>query len=318
VAERPCPSCRQQSYKAAYFFRDADGRFLKALRLIECSACGLVYVSPLVREKTLYFPHYYGRRRGLPSLIFEPFNRLWVRWKVRRLITLMPGRKLLDFGGGRGDFAKAMREKDCEVWILEPQSDALSELRLSLGDHAVGSLDALRNDAGLFDAVTLWHVLEHLEDPVAVLSDLHRRVQPGGLLFLAVPNWASMERRVFGDRWFHLDVPRHQLHFTFESLRHLLDRTGWEVRSISYASWSYNGFGLFQSILNIGPGPRNLFYRVCKRGMSFNSGEPYFWAGLLWTICMTFPAMIITLSLIGFLTLTHRTGTLEVVAVKKG
>ena len=65
------------------------------------------------------------------------------------------------------------------------------------------------------DAVVLWHALEHLDDPaVGAGADPAAGCDPGGTLVVAVPNLASVQARIGGDRWFHQDVPRHRIHLT--------------------------------------------------------------------------------------------------------
>ena len=80
-------------------------------------------------------------------------------------------------------------------------------------------------DAGSYDVVTIWHVLEHLDDPGAALERIHSWLRPRGGLLVGVPNLRSLQARLGGDRWYHLDVPRHRVHFTGGGLRALLSLT---------------------------------------------------------------------------------------------
>jgi hypothetical protein len=57
------------------------------------------------------------------------------------------------------------------------------------------------------------HSLEHIPDPVGALRHSAALLRPGGRLYVAVPDWASWQRRAFGSRWFHLELPRHLQHF---------------------------------------------------------------------------------------------------------
>jgi SAM-dependent methyltransferase len=82
---------------------------------------------------------------------------------------------------------------------------------------------------GFFDVVTMWHVLEHLPDPAAALAEARRVLQADGLLVIEVPNLGSLTFRLCRERWWPLDVPRHLLHFTPQTLGRLLDAGGFEV-----------------------------------------------------------------------------------------
>jgi SAM-dependent methyltransferase len=83
-----------------------------------------------------------------------------------------------------------------------------------------------------FDAITAWHALEHLPDPVAWVRHAAQHLAPGGYLLVACPNSASWGFRVFGPHWFPLDVPRHLCHFTTTQLTGLLTGAGLKVESV--------------------------------------------------------------------------------------
>jgi SAM-dependent methyltransferase len=98
--------------------------------------------------------------------------------------------------------------------------------------------------------VSLWHVLEHLDDPGPALAHVASLLQPGGLLLVGVPNLASAQARLGRDRWFHLDLPRHRTHFTPAGLRALLERHGFEILREHHTLLEHNPFGLWQTIAN--------------------------------------------------------------------
>lgn len=93
------------------------------------------------------------------------------------------------------------------------------------------ALDAVL-PAAVYDAVTLWHSLEHLDDPLAALRHLRPALRPGGILLVEVPNAAGWAARGSGAYWLHLDLPRHRFHFTPASLRLLLKKAGFEGATI--------------------------------------------------------------------------------------
>jgi SAM-dependent methyltransferase len=98
--------------------------------------------------------------------------------------------------------------------------------------------------------VTLWHVLEHLDDPGAALAHVATLLAPGGMLVVGVPNAGSAQARIGRDRWFHLDLPRHRTHFTPAGLRALLERRGFTVLREEHALLEHNPFGLWQTVAN--------------------------------------------------------------------
>src|SRR5208337_4886157 len=110
-----------------------------------------------------------------------------------------------------------------------------------------------------FDLVTLWHVLEHMPEPLAALQQVYRLLKPGGRIVIEVPNLASVEAHWLGRHWYHLDVPFHFWHFTPRSLRTMALKAGFQVEAQRTAT-------LFRPILLINylRSGANCIYRWCK------------------------------------------------------
>lgn len=144
-----------------------------------------------------------------------------------RRAGLRPGARVLDVGAGPGRMVAALAEGGYNAAGIEPskRSVALAHRagravqRRALFDHSDSELDA----------AVLWHVLEHLDDPAAALATVRAWLRPGGLLLVGVPNLASLQAEIAGAAWFHLDAPRHRVHFTADGARRLLARSGFEV-----------------------------------------------------------------------------------------
>ena len=122
-------------------------------------------------------------------------------------------------------------------------------------------LDGLGPDA-VFACATFWHVLEHLDDPVATLRAVRTRLRPGGVVIAAVPNGDSIQARATGASWLALDLPRHLSHFTPESLRTTFRAAGYEVERLAFGELEYDVVGWSQSVLSRLTGGRNGFFRA--------------------------------------------------------
>lgn len=141
--------------------------------------------------------------------------------------------KLLDLGCGDGRFLTLMRDAGWDVTGIEPDPTAAKVAQQELGTSVtVGCLE----DAGFpdesFDAVTLSHVIEHVHDPIALLSECRRVLKPGGNVVIATPNITSLGHKEFGSSWRGLEPPRHLHIFSSGALRVCCDRAGLRVRTL--------------------------------------------------------------------------------------
>jgi hypothetical protein len=114
-----------------------------------------------------------------------------------------------------------------------------------------------------FAAVTLWHSLEHFGDPRQVLLQARALMQADGVLAIAVPNADGWQARVYGPRWFHLDVPRHLHHFCVPALVRLIGDTGFVIERLYHVEFEYDLFGWIQSAIDcVVPESRVLFHKL--------------------------------------------------------
>lgn len=177
------------------------------------------------------------------------------------------GPVLVDAGAGRGRFvAHARAAGYVDATGVEPTVRGVDGARarhgLALTHTSIG--DARIAD-GSVDAVTLWHVLEHVGDPGATLDVLRGWLRPGGVLLVGVPNLDAWQARVGGRRWYHLDLPRHRTHFTARGLERLLADRGFEVVHTTHLLAEHNPFGMWQSAVSRGTSRPSYLFHLLKR-----------------------------------------------------
>lgn len=236
-----------------------------------CGVCGLTVTVPQLVGPAMsaYYPAgYYGTQEGkrFPGIVERLQDALYV-WRARRLESLVGGKpgRVLDVGCGRGLLLEQLRRRgwDVQGTELSEQSAAYPRDVLGIPVH-IGDLVDLHFPSDHFDAVVLWHVLEHVPDPAVVLAEVARILRPGGIFLVAVPNFGSLEARLTRDKWFHLDVPRHLNHYTPAVLYRALAGAGLHARSVAYFSPEYDFFSFVQSTLNrLGLRP-NLLYNLLR------------------------------------------------------
>jgi 2-polyprenyl-3-methyl-5-hydroxy-6-metoxy-1,4-benzoquinol methylase len=219
----------------------------EAFAVRRCGGCGMGRTDPQPASMSRYYPAAY-RRYGVMTV---RVLRLLYGWKVRGWARrLRRGGRVFEVGCGDGWMLGALRARG---WRVAGSERSLAACRAAAGTNGVavfvGELDALRAP-GRFDAVILFQVLEHLAEPVETLRRGADLLAPGGLMVVAVPNFASWQASLFGRSWFHLDVPRHLNHFTPATLARSLERAGLRVLRTRFVSFEHDPYGWVQSALN--------------------------------------------------------------------
>jgi SAM-dependent methyltransferase len=168
--------------------------------------------------------------------------------------------RLLDVGCGDGTFLMAAQQKGWTVVGTEMNPHVARSNGLDVRD----TIEDV-SDRAPFDCITLWHSLEHMRDPRSMLSGLLRLLKSNGRLIIAVPDAGGLQAKMFGRKWFHLDVPRHLYHFDADSLTHLLQSSGYSVRRQWHQELEYDLLGWSQSTLNLLFALPNVFF-YCLTG----------------------------------------------------
>ncbi len=137
--------------------------------------------------------------------------------------------QLLDIGAGTGAFAHQMQSKGWKVIGLEPDSSArnLASTNYQLKLDEPSAINDL--SAHSFDAITLWHVLEHVHDLTGYWNHFKKLIAPNGKLVIAVPNYTSYDAQHYQQYWAAYDVPRHLYHFSPNSIEQLANANGFEL-----------------------------------------------------------------------------------------
>jgi len=135
----------------------------------------------------------------------------------------------LDVGCATGNFLKVAQENGWQVLGVEPIGKAAQIARDYYQLEVItGTLDSADIPSISFDVITMWDVLEHLPSPKQALHRSLELLKPGGLLVFSIPNLISFDRSLFGQYWIGWDAPRHFNLFSEQTLRRLLDTTGFE------------------------------------------------------------------------------------------
>ncbi|HUR80975.1 MAG TPA: methyltransferase domain-containing protein [Thermoanaerobaculia bacterium] len=189
-----------------------------------CATCAHIYVSPRVKpevQKRL------GEELDASEDGFLQTQKIYADYLCRLLRKHAPGPRLLDIGYGSGYLLRTARAHGFQVYGVETSRARTAELDAMFGSHlAVAHLGSDLLPWGSFDAIVMTHVLEHLGDPNAALRQIAQALNPGGVLYLAVPDSESWQFRIFGKEWDAVNPVAHYQFFNERSLTRALREAG--------------------------------------------------------------------------------------------
>ena len=215
-----------------------------------CGRCGVATTDPVPSDAELeaayavwYRPES-GRFAGpADALLRRSRGRL-----AGRIDRIAPPGPVLDVGAGDGALLDAVADTGREALGLERGSER--------ADVRAAELSEIE---GPWAAVVLWHSLEHLRDAGAALDRAASLLAPEGVLVVAMPNAASLQGRVFGDRWFALDPPRHLVHVPASALLARLRENRLRVERVSHLRGGQGVFGWLHGLVGSLPGRVDLY-----------------------------------------------------------
>ncbi len=210
----------------------------ETFKLVTCSSCGLVITTPRPGPDALgryYLSENYISHATETTSLFDAVYRIARNYNLTRKLNLIhahtstPPQHLLDFGCGTGEFLRKVQTANIRVSGVEPSAKARNHANMLTGGAVT---DTLRHAPESFDVITLWHVLEHLENLNAQFALLVSALRKSGTMFIAVPNHRAYDARYYQEYWAGFDVPRHLWHFTRDSIQRLLEKHEMKLKTI--------------------------------------------------------------------------------------
>jgi 2-polyprenyl-3-methyl-5-hydroxy-6-metoxy-1,4-benzoquinol methylase len=228
----PCPVCTNDNIVEFVMAPDRFHGRLIAFRLLRCSMCSLVWIAdpPSPEEMTLHYSQEYDRS------IAEAGNHAPGRWRDRKrtLTQYKQGGTILDLGCSGGSFLKTLGSKEWDLHGIEMSVESARIAQAESGAKVfVGDILDAPFSASSFDAITCFHVFEHLYKPREVLSKVVEWLKPGGIFYVLVPNIDSAGAHIFRSYWYALELPRHVFHYSPKSLGTMTRSVGLEVVSLT-------------------------------------------------------------------------------------
>jgi len=211
----------------------------KLFDIWECAGCTLRFTQDVPTQEAIG-PYYQSdayishtdSEKGLVNKVYKIARNYTLTWKMK-LVSHLTGIKkagtLLDIGAGTGAFTHRVTTEKWQVTGLEPDPGARAICQEKYRITLQPSENLFQLPSKTFDAVTMWHVLEHVHQLQEYMIEIKRVLKDDGVAFIALPNYTSKDAKQYGEFWAAYDVPRHLYHFSPQSVKTLATRNGLQV-----------------------------------------------------------------------------------------
>lgn len=247
-----CVLCGSDNPKLLFVGHDRLHHVPGEFNVVQCQECSLIYLNPRPawNDMKKFYPSSYA-----PYILSSSsFLQRWIhRGGLRKKWHLVRKYKscgaLLDVGCATGDFLRMMSyDRNWKLFGLEPNLESAQQAAQIPGVNIFcGRLEDAIFPSGFFSVITMWHVLEHLYEPLSALGKLCQALKPDGVLIMAVPVLDSVDAKLFGPYWSGYDVPRHLVTYSKATLLEILSRSGFSL--VRFESF-IGGYDAFRISLN--------------------------------------------------------------------
>ena len=238
-----CELCGIDNTKFMFHVRDRNSSEKRVFNLVKCKTCGLAYLNPRPTKEKIneYYPPRYHSRAQKEIVDIEKTIIWGIPWreamqkKAKPILRYKSEGRILDIGCGDGSLLMFMKGLGWETYGIDFHEGSSRYAREVLGlDVLFGRLEEVSYPEDFFDIIILFHVLEHLSDPLETLERARPLLKEDGVLLIAVPNFASFEAWIFRSKWYGIVAPHHLYHFTPHTLEAMLKSAGFNTVELGF------------------------------------------------------------------------------------
>jgi 2-polyprenyl-3-methyl-5-hydroxy-6-metoxy-1,4-benzoquinol methylase len=203
----------------------------------QCADCTLRFTQDVPDEASIgsyyqsedYISHS-NTQKGFINKAYQIVRSRTLKQKARLIKSYTKEKgTILDIGAGTGAFLNTMQQQGWNVSGIEPDAGAREHAK-KLFDLQLQEPNTLKDfPPSNFDAITMWHVLEHVHQLHPYVERLKEMIKQDGRIFIAVPNYTSLDAQLYGNYWAGYDVPRHLYHFSPQSMHKLMELHGLKI-----------------------------------------------------------------------------------------
>ncbi len=240
IAYTSCPVCFSEAIYPALSAKDytVSGEVFEIWHCEDCTARFTQQIPSADNigpyyQSAAYVSHS-DTNKGFINRLYHLVRNYTLKSK-RNFLQKLTGKSkasLLDIGAGTGAFADTMHKAGWNTIALEPDENARTIALKNYGIELLPTENLFQLTNSSFDAITLWHVLEHIHLLQGYMQEFQRILKKDGVLVIAVPNYTSYDASVYKECWAAYDVPRHLYHFSPKSIEILAQKHGFSLQSI--------------------------------------------------------------------------------------
>ena len=208
----------------------------ESFNISSCNDCGFCFTNPrpTINDIGTYYDseEYVSHSKtsaGIVNRLFHLSRIYTLAYKKRIVNKYSPGKNILDYGCGTGEFLHSMDRAGWNCSGIEPNNIARKTANEKFNFEISEENNIDNIDRGSLHAITLWHVLEHIYPIENRLRSFHDMLMNEGMLFVALPNMQSYDAKKYGSFWAAWDLPRHIYHFQPSTIKSLMARYGFEL-----------------------------------------------------------------------------------------
>jgi SAM-dependent methyltransferase len=261
-----CPACQSEAIQDLFAVPDHEYNLEYQAQYARCWECSSFFQSPMpdLNQLSRFYPATYHSFDTNSML-----GKLKHRQRLRRLRSFIDSDAitLLDYGSGSGAFIKESARHMPHGTFYGYEINSTDRKDVLAEGHVIllkGSFDYLLDELPLCDVITLNHVIEHLPNPLEVLSKLRQKLKPHGVVEGQTPAADSLEQSIFKKRWSGFHAPRHTVIFSKQGLTRLLKRADFSESRITPA---FNPAGIAISLASLPQG--NSGGCIARKGFSW-------------------------------------------------
>jgi 2-polyprenyl-3-methyl-5-hydroxy-6-metoxy-1,4-benzoquinol methylase len=235
-----CPVCNSEDIHGSFSAKDYTVSH-KSFVVMHCGNCTCMFTQDVPKQEKIgkyyasenYISHS-DTQKGFVNTLYHLIRKRTLHSKktlIKSEVRLKTG-NILDIGCGTGAFLHTMQQAGWTATGLEPDEHARAKAAELYNINANPSDELFSMQYATYDAITMWHVLEHVHQLHEYIEQLKNILSPTGKIFIAVPNYTSFDAQYYKEYWAAYDVPRHLYHFSPDSMKSLLSQHGLILKKI--------------------------------------------------------------------------------------